>query len=152
MSDALQVKGTTNVSWNDVAVDGAVGQSVQYGRDESGVSEVQVAVATIIGKPTKALMNELWEIRGVKSAMPEVAAAVAPEGVYILSGGSDALPLGPMPLMQAALRLQAGLGEFGIQPAEKVVPLTPIDLDDVRLVEWMAVQGSTPPTTKAVGS
>lgn len=34
------------------------------------------------------------------------------------------------------------LDEFGIQPAEKVVPLTPIDRDDVRLVAWMAVAGS----------
>lgn len=109
--DALQVKGTTNVPWNDVKVDGAVAQSVHYGRDESGVGEVQVAVATITGKPTKALMNELWKIRGVKSAMPVVVAAVAPEGVYIFSGGTDALPLGPLPHAQAALRLQAVLDE-----------------------------------------
>lgn len=111
MGDALQVKGTTNVPWNDVKVDGAVAQSVHYGRDESGVGEVQVAVATIKGKPTKALMSELWKIRGVKSAMPVVVAAVAPEGVYIYSGGTDALPLGPLPHAQAALRLQAVLDE-----------------------------------------
>ncbi len=111
MGDALQVKGTTNVPWNDVKVDGATAQSVHYGRDESGVGEVQVAVATITGKPTKALMNELWKIRGVKSAMPVVVAAVAPEGVYIYSGGTDALPLGPLPHAQAALRLQAVLDE-----------------------------------------
>lgn len=111
MGDALQVKGTTNVPWNDVKVDGATAQSVHYGRDESGVGEVQVAVATITGKPTKALMNELWKIRGVKSAMPVVIAAVAPEGVYIYSGGTDALPLGPLPHAQAALRLQAVLDE-----------------------------------------
>lgn len=39
--------------------------------------------------------------------------------------------------------IETVLVEFGIQPAEKVVPLTPIDKDDVRLVAWMAVQGST---------
>ncbi|MER3389268.1 MAG: hypothetical protein RJQ01_04470 [Microcella sp.] len=111
MGDALQLKGTTNVPWNDVKVDGATAQSVHYGRDESGVGEVQVAVVTITGKPTKALMNELWKIRGVKSAMPVVVAAVAPEGVYIYSGGTDALPLGPLPHAQAALRLQAVLDE-----------------------------------------
>lgn len=111
MGDALQIKGTTNVPWNDVKVDGATAQSVHYGRDESGVGEVQVAVATITGKPTKALMNELWKIRGVKSAMPVVVAAVAPEGVYIYSGGTDALPLGPLPHAQATLRLQAVLDE-----------------------------------------
>jgi len=111
MRDALQVKGTTNVPWNDVKVDGALAQSVQYGRDESGVGEVQVAVATITGKPTKALMNELWKIRGTKSAMPVVVAAVAADGVYLYTGGTDALPLGPLPHSLAGRQLQAVLDE-----------------------------------------
>lgn len=37
--------------------------------------------------------------------------------------------------------IEAVLDEFGIQPAEKVVPLTPIDKGEVRLVAWMAVSG-----------
>ncbi|RWR25208.1 helicase [Agrococcus lahaulensis] len=34
------------------------------------------------------------------------------------------------------------LDDFGIQPAERVEPLPPIALDDVRLVAWMAVEGT----------
>lgn len=34
------------------------------------------------------------------------------------------------------------LDAFGIQPAEKVEPLVPIGLDDVRLIAWMAVEGT----------
>lgn len=34
------------------------------------------------------------------------------------------------------------LDGFGIQPAEKVEPLPPIALDDVRLIAWMAVEGT----------
>lgn len=34
------------------------------------------------------------------------------------------------------------LDGFGIQPAEKVEPLPPIALDDVRLISWMAVEGT----------
>ena len=34
------------------------------------------------------------------------------------------------------------LDSFGIQPAEKVEPLPPIALDDVRLIAWMAVEGT----------
>ena len=34
------------------------------------------------------------------------------------------------------------LDDFGIQPAERVQPLPPIALDDVRLVAWMAVEGT----------
>jgi hypothetical protein len=36
------------------------------------------------------------------------------------------------------------LDQFGIQPAEKVEPLPSIRLDEVRLVAWMAVQGTKP--------
>lgn len=39
--------------------------------------------------------------------------------------------------------ITAVLDEFGIQPAEKVVPLPVIHKDDVRLVAWMAVEGSS---------
>jgi hypothetical protein len=34
------------------------------------------------------------------------------------------------------------LDQFGIQPAEKVEPLPVIELDDIRLVAWMAVKGA----------
>lgn len=34
------------------------------------------------------------------------------------------------------------LDEFGIQPAGKVEPLPPIDKDEVRLIAWMAVEGT----------
>lgn len=41
------------------------------------------------------------------------------------------------------------LDGFGIQPAEKVEPLPPIALDDVRLIAWMAVEGAA--ADKAAG-
>lgn len=111
MGDALQLMGTTTVPWNDVKVDGAVGQSVHYGCDDASVGEVQVAVATVAGKPTKALMHDLWKIRGTRSAMPVVVAAVAANGVYLYTGGTDALPLGPLPHGLAGRQLQAVLDE-----------------------------------------
>lgn len=43
--------------------------------------------------------------------------------------------------------IEAVLEQFGIQPAEKVVPLTPIAKDDVRLVAWMAVTSADPVAT-----
>ena len=42
------------------------------------------------------------------------------------------------------------LDRFGIQPAEKVEPLPSIRIDEVRLVAWMAVQGSISATTEEV--
>ncbi|MER3389269.1 MAG: helicase-related protein [Microcella sp.] len=44
--------------------------------------------------------------------------------------------------------IQSVLDQFGIQPAEKVVPLAPIDREDVRLVAWMAVQGTVPESNR----
>ena len=44
------------------------------------------------------------------------------------------------------------LDRFGIQQAEKVEPLSSIRLDEVRLVAWMAVQGSRSATTKEIDS
>jgi len=41
------------------------------------------------------------------------------------------------------------LDDFGIQPAEKVEPLPPIAVSDVRLIAWMAVEG-TKPTASSV--
>lgn len=39
-------------------------------------------------------------------------------------------------------RIIGVLDEFGIQPAAKVEPLPVIELDDIRLIAWMAVSGS----------
>ncbi|WP_047522768.1 helicase-related protein [Microbacterium sp. ZOR0019] len=44
------------------------------------------------------------------------------------------------------------LDGFGIQPAEKVEPLPPIALDDVRLIAWMAVEGTKATETRGSAS
>jgi hypothetical protein len=45
----------------------------------------------------------------------------------------------PEEVVAAILQVLDG---FGIQPAEKVEPLPPIGLEDVRLIAWMAVEGA----------
>jgi hypothetical protein len=45
----------------------------------------------------------------------------------------------PEAVIAAILKVLDG---FGIQPAEKVEPLPPIVLEDVRLIAWMAVEGA----------
>lgn len=54
----------------------------------------------------------------------------------------------PEAVVDAIIRV---LDTFGIQPAEKVQPLRPIALDDVRLVAWMAVEGAKSPGPKYPG-
>lgn len=49
------------------------------------------------------------------------------------------IPGKPQLVVDAVVRV---LDDFGIQPAEKVEPLPSIALEDVRLIAWMAVEGS----------
>ena len=121
IADGIKLNGANSVPWSDHKVEGAVTDRVYFGRDESGVGEVQVAVASVTVKPTKALLADLWKTRGTKSAMPVVVAAVASDGVWIFSGGTDALPLGPLPQAQAEQRLQAVLDEpDGLAAAQRL--------------------------------
>lgn len=48
--------------------------------------------------------------------------------------------------------IESVLDEFGVQPAEAVQPLPPLDIDDIRLVAWMAVTGTKVPTTGPQGA
>ncbi|MGV3713505.1 SNF2-related protein [Pseudolysinimonas sp.] len=41
------------------------------------------------------------------------------------------------------------LDEFGIQPAAKVEPLPSIDIDEIRLIAWMAVHGTKEPSASS---
>ena len=52
--------------------------------------------------------------------------------------GALQTPGKPEAIVEAILEV---LDRFGIQPAEKVEPLPPIAMDDVRLIAWMAVSG-----------
>lgn len=121
MTDALELGGVRAVAWKDALPDGAEPQHVHFGRDTSGVGEVQIAVATVTGRPTKADLAAMWKTRGAKTAMPVVVAAVSSDGVWLFSGGTSAMPLGPLPHAQAQLRLQSILDEpDGIRATQRI--------------------------------
>jgi len=121
MTDALELGGVRAVAWKDALPDGAEPQQVHFGRDTSGVGEVQIAVATVTGRPTKADLAAMWKTRGAKTAMPVVVAAVGVDSVWMFSGGTSAMPLGPLPHAQAQLRLQSILDEpDGIRATQRI--------------------------------
>ena len=121
MTDALELGGVRAVDWKDALPDGAEPEQVHFGRDASGVGEVQIAVATVTGRPTKADLAAMWKTRGAKTAMPVVVAAVGADGVWMFSGGTSAMPLGPLPHAQAQLRLQSILDEpDGIRASQRI--------------------------------
>jgi hypothetical protein len=121
MTDALDLSGVRSVPWKDALPDGAEPQQVHFGRDTTGVGEVQIAVATVTSRPTKAQLTAMWATRGTKTAMPVVVAAVGAEGVWLFSNSTTAVPLGPLPHAQAAIRLQSILDEpDGIQATQRI--------------------------------
>ena len=74
MTDALDLEGVRSVPWKDALPDGAKAHEVHFGRDTSGVGEVQIAVATVSNRPTKGQLAAMWSTRGTKTAMPVVVA------------------------------------------------------------------------------
>ena len=121
MTDALELEGVRNIAWKDALPDGAEALQVHFGRDTSGVGEVQIAVATVKNRPTKAQLLAMWNTRGTKTAMPVVVAAVGAEGVWLFCQNTSAAPLGPLPHARATQQLQAILDEpDGIRATQRI--------------------------------
>ncbi|MBX3077966.1 MAG: hypothetical protein KF692_01870 [Cryobacterium sp.] len=105
----LALTGSRTIAWNDELPQGLTALEVVFGRDETSVGEVQVAVAKATTRPTKGQLDTAWRTRGLKTAMPVVVAAVHADGVWLYDAKED--PLGPLPLEQAARQLQSVLDE-----------------------------------------
>lgn len=107
---ALQLQGSSTVNWAEAPanVSDAI---VVLGRDDAGVGAFQVGVATLSGRPTKGVLDDLWRTRSAKSPMGFVVAAVAPEGVWIHYPSAGAPPIGPLSPGQAERQLQSVLDE-----------------------------------------
>lgn len=103
----LTLTGTLTLPWKDALPSGLTATEVIFGRDESGVGKVQIAIATASARPTKGNLDTAWQTRGTKSAMPVIVAAVAPDGVWLFDSRED--PIGPVPIAQAERLLQAVL-------------------------------------------
>lgn len=105
----LELSGSRTIPWKDDLKSGLTAHEVVFGLDDSGVGEVQIAVATTSVKPTKGQLDIAWRTRGLNSAMPVLVAAVHPDGVWLYDGREA--PLGPISLGQAQRRLQAVLDD-----------------------------------------
>jgi hypothetical protein len=105
----MELTGARKIPWRDALPAGLNAGEVVFGRDESDVGEVQVAVADASARPTKAMLDAAWRTRGINTAMPVVVAAVHADGVWLHDARHD--PVGPIPLEQAQRQLQSVLDE-----------------------------------------
>lgn len=52
---SLEIVGARSIPWRDALPDGLTAMEIVFGRDDSDVGEVQVAVAQASARPTKAM-------------------------------------------------------------------------------------------------
>lgn len=107
---ALALEGASSVPWKE-APNSVTDASVVLGRDDAGIGAIQVGVAHVPARPTKALLDELWKTRGTKAPIGFIVVAVAPEGVWLHYPREGATPLGPVTPSQAERQLQSVLDE-----------------------------------------
>lgn len=81
------------------------------GQDNAGAGAVQIGVATLKARPTKAALEELWKSRGTKAPMGFIVAAVTTDGVWIHYPSAGAPTIGPVTVGQAERQLQSVLDE-----------------------------------------
>jgi hypothetical protein len=107
---ALQLEGSSVVAWADAPA-GAADAVVVLGRDDAGAGAIQVGVARLVSRPTKAVLDDLWKSRGTRAPMGFIVAAVTPDGVWIHYPSADAPLIGPITVGQAERQLQSVLEE-----------------------------------------
>ncbi|MGR0319449.1 Eco57I restriction-modification methylase domain-containing protein [Agromyces sp. ZXT2-3] len=106
---SLTLTGARSIAWRDALPTGLTGIEVVFGRDDSDVGEVQIAVANASARPTKAMLEQAWKTRGAAVAMPVIVAAAHSDGVWLFDGRDGIL--GPVPTGLAERQLQAVLEE-----------------------------------------
>jgi hypothetical protein len=108
---SLGLIGANNISWVASLPDGFVSDTVFFGRDDSAVGEIQVAVLSASTRPTRSSMELAWRDRGTGSAMPVMVVATFGTEVWMFGPNQDSQIAGPFPLNRATGQLQALLSE-----------------------------------------
>lgn len=115
----LELNGLRTIPWKNDLPSGLTAVEVVFGQDDTGVGEVQIAVARASAKPTKAHLTTAWHTRAQNTTMPVVVAAVHADGVWLFDGKGD--PLGPLPLEPAERQLQSVLDERDVLAAQQKI-------------------------------
>lgn len=105
----LTLSAERTVPWRDEVPAGFTPLHVHFGRDSSGVGEVQVAVARAITRPSKGVLEAMFKARAANTTMPVLVVAAHPEGVWLYEGRHQSL--GPISLAQATAFCQGVLDE-----------------------------------------
>ncbi len=89
--DDLNLRAERRIAWQADLPEGVTPIAVLFGRDESGVGEVQVAIVAAGSRPTKQMLEGVHRARSSSTTMPVVVAAVHGALVTLFEAKHNAL-------------------------------------------------------------
>lgn len=89
--DDLNLRAERRIAWQADLPEGVTPIAVLFGRDESGVGEVQVAIVAAVSRPTKQVLEGVHRARSSSTTMPVVVAAVHGALVTLFEAKHNAL-------------------------------------------------------------
>ena len=92
-------------------INGANPEWVYVGRDDFGVGGIQIALATVLGVPSRELMRNLYSARKGRLNIQLVVAAVKDEQIWIFGPDEKSEIVGPLKVTQGFRHLQSALDE-----------------------------------------
>jgi hypothetical protein len=107
---AIALSATHAVAWNDAAPTGTTLEKVFIGPDPDGLGGFQIATASVVSTPTRALLDKLFTLRKGNRAISLVVAATDGTRSW-LYGPNSQTPTIELPHAQAIRQLQSVLDE-----------------------------------------
>lgn len=107
----MELAGSNSISWTGTQSDAFARGKVVFGRDETGVGEIQICTLTSNIKPTRAILEGPWKERGAGNAMPVVLAADYQGEIWLLGPSIEDPLVGPIDSQRAQNQLNALLNE-----------------------------------------
>lgn len=105
----LTLNSERAIAWQDALPAGLTPDTIHFGRDESGIGQVQVAIAQASARPTKAVLEATWKTRGANTTAPVLVVVIHGENAWLYEHTLEAV--GPISTQQASRRIQSILDE-----------------------------------------
>lgn len=106
----LDLRAPQTIPWRDAAPQGVALGRVYIGADPLG-GGMQIAVSTVRNKPTRAMLKELWDLRGGRRGVNVAVVALHGDLVTVFGPDPQVQPIEDLPTGQAQRMLQVVLDE-----------------------------------------
>ncbi len=108
---SITLVGSNAIKWTGVPSEDFTRQEVFFGRDETGVGEIQICTLWANKRPNRSVLEAAWKERGAGNAMPVMVAAFHGNDVWLLGPSLTDTLIGPVSTTRAIAQMQALLNE-----------------------------------------